>query len=104
MAKLEVNTEKYLEEILNEINMSMLFNPEVTATDKKERKQQAADWVNSRINQIEGYSGVALTLLDKATRLGYLSPLDFTKARDRYEEAFKKLIRETKDKYKEITA
>ena len=100
MARIRVNTELYLQELLKEYTeLDMNDEPEVEhIEDPTERFDRAKGWLNSRMTQLTYAQNMALNELKKAVGAGYLEVSGFEEARVKYENMFDTLRKQAADK------
>ncbi len=98
MAKLRVDTDSYLQEIVAELNESMMSDPEVdNIQDPAERRMELDTWKESRLDQIGYVEKLALAQLDEANKMGFLD--DLVASANKYRGKFAELRIKTITRY-----
>jgi len=85
MEGLVVNTDKYLEGLMEEFSDKYDMNSEPEDTEP-------IRWLESRINQLDNNELYAITRLERAQGAGYLHWGDLSDAKDKYHKAYQERV------------
>ena len=103
MAKLKVDTDSYLTELIKECTeLDMNEDPEVDhIQDSDERKKKASSWLDSRLIELKHNEFFANFELRNAMDNGYLDLSNFNDATKKYHEAYEELREQARQRYQE---
>ncbi|MDO8459981.1 MAG: hypothetical protein Q7S74_02640 [Nanoarchaeota archaeon] len=105
MPKLQVDTDKYLTELIEEhTTLDMNADPEIDCiADASHRVIKSDRWLESRTKQLTTIEEMVLLELKTACRDGYLESGSLIEARKQYHEAFETLRANAKENYDRAT-
>ena len=104
MARLKVDVDRYLTEMIQDYNQ--LLEHDVFHAEEIENSDilnsKAEEWYESKLNQLNSLNYHAEEQLRKALKQGYLFGDDFLRAKERVKEVCEKLRNQTNEKYKNL--
>ena len=102
MARLFVDTKKYLEELVKECSeLGMKEYSEIeNIQDMLLRREQAEKWLTNRLTQLERAEGWALNDLERANNSGFLDNITYIQEKRNYSDKFEELKNAARRKYK----